>query len=58
MVLTVLTDAQFGFRKGVRTVDTIFSFQSIIEKHFSNNKKLFCYFVDYRKAFGSVTLIF
>lgn len=51
---SVLTDAQFGFRQGVGTVDAIFSLQSIIEKHLSNNKKLYCCFVDYRKAFDSV----
>ena len=42
---SVLTDAQFGFRQGVGTVNANFSPQSIIEKHLSNNKKnilLFC----------------
>lgn len=36
---SVLTDAQFGFRQGVGKVNAIFSLQSIIEKHLSNNKK-------------------
>lgn len=37
---SVLIDAQFGFRQGVETVNAIFSLQSIIEKHLSNNGKL------------------
>lgn len=40
-----LADAQFKFRQGVRTLDTIFSLQGFIEKHLSNNEKsilLFC----------------
>lgn len=36
-----LTDAQFKFRQGVRTLDTIFSLQSFIEKHLSNNEKIY-----------------
>ena len=34
---SALTDAQFGFRQGVGTVNDNFSPQSITEKHLSNN---------------------
>lgn len=52
---SVITDAQFGYRLGVGTLyDTIFALQSIIDKHLSNIKKLYCCFVYYRKAFDSI----
>ena len=36
----ILTDAQFGFRHGMSTVDAIFSLYSIIQKFFKENKTL------------------
>ncbi|MEW8544930.1 MAG: reverse transcriptase family protein, partial [Candidatus Thiodiazotropha sp.] len=45
---------QFGFQKNKSTVDCIFIFHSLISKLLSNNEKLFCTFVDYKKAFDTV----
>lgn len=50
----ILTDAQFGFRHGMSTVDAIFSLYSIIQKTFLKKKRLYCCFVDFKKAFDTV----
>ena len=50
----LLSDAQFGFRRGRSTVDACFILQNLIE-HFMQDKKRFpCAFVDLKKAFDSV----
>lgn len=49
-----MTDAQFGFRPGLSTVDAIFVFQSLISKTLCNKKRLYCCFVDFQKAFDSI----
>ena len=36
------------------TVDTIFALQSIIQKTLKSKKKMYCCFVDYKKAFELV----
>ena len=50
----IVTDAQFGFKPGYGTTDAIVSLHSIISIVLSSKKKLYCSFVDYRKAFDSV----
>jgi len=45
----VLTDAQFGFRPGLSTVGAIFALQTLINRTFHNNKRLYCCFIDYKK---------
>ena len=50
----VLTDAQFGFRNGLSTVDAIFVLQTLINKTLSKKKRLYCCFVDFQKAFDFV----
>ena len=50
---SILTDAQFGFKPGYGTTDAIFTSHCYIER-FTKKKKLYCCFVDYRKAFDSV----
>ena len=52
----VLGDSQFGFRKGRSTVDAIFVLNSVINKVLSRGKRLYCAFVDLKKAFDSVYL--
>ncbi|MEW8547527.1 MAG: reverse transcriptase family protein, partial [Candidatus Thiodiazotropha sp.] len=49
-----ISDAQFGFRKGFSTVDAIFTLHSLIENMINSNKRLYCAFVDMKKAFDSV----
>ena len=50
----IITDAQFGFRPGLGTVDAIFALTSLIFKSLSSKKRLYCCFVDYTKAFDSI----
>ena len=49
-----LSDAQFGFRKERSTVDAIFILQNLIQHVLNDNRRLYCAFVDLRKAFDSV----
>ena len=50
----LITDAQFGFKPGYGTVDAIFVLQSIINRTLQNKGRLYCCFVDYKKAFDFV----
>jgi exonuclease III len=51
----LLSDYQFGFRKGKSTIDCIFVLTSIINHVICNERKtLYCTFVDFRKAFDLV----
>ena len=50
----VISDAQFGFKKGHSTIDAIFVLQSIIQEYLHKGKKSYCTFVDMRKAFDSI----
>ena len=49
-----VSDAQFGFKKGFSTVDAIYTLHSLIQNMLNNNKRLYCAFVDLKKAFDSV----
>ena len=49
-----VSDAQFGFKEGVSTVDAIYTLHNLIQNMPNNNKRLFCAFVDLSKAFDSV----
>jgi len=48
---------QAGFRKGFSTIDHIFTFKCLLDLYTSKKKKLFCAFIDYKKAFDSVDRI-
>ena len=50
-----LTDAQFGFRQGFGSTDAIFALHSLITGTLRKGKRLYCCFVDYTRAFDSVT---
>ena len=50
----VLNESQCGFRKQYSTIDSIFILYSFFECLKSKNKKLFCAFVDFEKAFDKV----
>ena len=45
---------QAGFRVGYSTIDHIFVLQIIIELYQSVKKRVYCAFIDYRKAFDFV----
>ena len=49
-----ITDSQFGFRPGYGTSYAVFALHSLIQKYLNNKTKLYCCFVDYKKAFDSV----
>ena len=53
----ILTDAQFGFRPGYGTTDAIFALHSLISKSLKRGKRFYCCFIDYKKAFDSVSHI-
>lgn len=50
----VITDAQFGFRKNMSTIDAIFILQSLIQRTIKKKRKLYCCFIDYKKAFDFI----
>ena len=50
----LITQSQAGFRKGFSTVDNIFVLYSLITIYFSQGKKLYCTFVDFKCAFDTV----
>ena len=51
---SLLAEEQAGFRHSYSTVDHIFSLKMLIDIYLSKNKKLYCSFIDYKKAFDSV----
>jgi hypothetical protein len=45
---------QTRFRKDYRTIDQLFILQILIEQSKAKNKPLYCYFVDFKKAFDTM----
>jgi hypothetical protein len=50
----LISDNQIGFRKGFRTSDHVFTLKTLVDQAFSENKKLYTCFVDFRKAYDTV----
>ena len=50
----VLEENQAGFRSGYSTADHIFTLHALTEILKNKNKKLYCSFIDFSKAFDSV----
>jgi hypothetical protein len=50
----IISDAQFGFRKGKSTVDAIFILMSLVQKYLNENKRFYVIFVDMMKCFDSI----
>ena len=50
----IISRCQSGFRKGYSTTDNIFIMHALISLYFSFGKKLYCTFIDFRKAFDTV----
>ena len=50
----IISDVQFGFQPNLSAVDAIFSLHSLITEFTQSRKKLYCYFIDYKKAFDSI----
>ena len=51
----IVTDAQFVFRPDLGTTDAIFALPSLIADTLRKGKRLYCCFIDYIKAFDSVS---
>ena len=54
--MNLLCEEQAGFRKNYGTSDHISNLKWFIDLYLFRGKKLFCAFIDYRKAFGSVNI--
>lgn len=50
----IISKCQSGFRKGYSTTDNIFIMHALISLYLTYGKKLYCTFVDFRKAFDTV----
>ena len=50
-----LNDVQFGFRDGRSTADAIFNLHSLIQKVLHKKHKLWCVFIDFERAFDTVS---
>jgi hypothetical protein len=53
--IELITEAQTGFRKGYGTTDNIFTLYALFSIYQSLGKKLYCTFVDFSKAFDSIS---
>ena len=53
----LLGEEQAGFRPGYSTLDHIFVLQSLIDIYLHHRKRLYCAFIDYKKAFDLVDRI-
>ena len=47
----IVSDSQAGFRKGWGTIDNIVIIQSIVDYSLEQGEKVYCAFIDLRKAF-------
>ena len=56
--MNILAEEQAGFRKGYSTTDHIFNLKCLIDLYLSRGKKLYCAFINYKKAFDSVKHIY
>ena len=50
----ILGQEQAGFREGYSTIDHVFVLHVVIELYKSVHKRIYCAFIDYRKAFDSI----
>ena len=57
-VYGVYIEAQAGFRANYSTVDHIFNLHGVMSHLLNNSKKLYCAFLDFRKAFDNIDIIF
>ena len=51
----IIGPEQAGFRAGFSTTDHMFAIKTLIDLYNHKRKKLFCCFVDYSKAFDSIS---
>jgi hypothetical protein len=51
----LISESQTGFRNGYSTLDNIFSLHGLISIYMSLGKQMYCPFVDFSKAFDTIT---
>ena len=51
----VYIETQSGFRSGYSTIDNVFLLKNIVDRYINTGNKLYCCFIDFRKAFDYVT---
>lgn len=51
----VITEYQAGFREGYSTADNIYNLAAITHIKFSENRKLYAFFVDFKAAFDKIS---
>ena len=54
-MILLVSEQQAGFRKDYSTVDHIFTLLAIVQKQLSLNRKLYVAFIDFEKAFDSIS---
>ena len=53
-----MCEEQAGFCKNYSTTDNIFNLKCLIDLYLFRGKKLYCAFIDYKKAFETVNRIY
>ena len=56
--LGLMGEEQTGFRHDYSTMDRVFVLKNLIDLYLNKRKRLYCAFVDYRKAFDTVNRTF
>ena len=56
--LGIMGEEQTGFRHDYSTMDHVFVLKNLIDLYLNKRKRLYCAFVDYRKAFDTVNRTF
>ena len=51
----LMGECQAGFKKDYSTVDHMFTLMAMIQKQFALNRKLYVAFIDFEKAFDSIS---
>ena len=46
-----------GFRKGHSTIDHVFVLKTLIDLYLNKRKRIYCCFIDYKKAFDNVSRV-
>ena len=49
-----MSEEQSGLRKGIGTVEQVFIWRNLIDKHLNSQNNLFHDFIDFKKAFDRV----
>ena len=54
----MLNEVQAGFWQGYSTIDHVFTLLALVQKQLLNNGKLYVCFIDFKKAFDLVCLLY